>query len=115
MKKAVPGTAFFAGWLTAGSTIDRIFDDWRAVVIFAAALVVIAVSAAVLSGRQERRRYALCSDTRNHDCDAHDGDQHEHHCKENCVSRIRTYAPGRRNRRSHKEYTGKHGRGCPIR
>ena len=26
MKKAVPGTAFFAGWLTAGSAIDRIFD-----------------------------------------------------------------------------------------
>lgn len=50
MKKAVPGTAFFAGWLTAGSSIDKIFDDWRAVVIFAAALAVMAVSAAVLSG-----------------------------------------------------------------
>lgn len=42
MKKAVPGTAFFAGWLTAGSTIDRIFDDWRAVVILAAEIAVCA-------------------------------------------------------------------------
>lgn len=58
MKKMIPEVVFFAAWLTAGSTIDRIFDDWRAVVIFAAALVVMAVSAAVLSGRQERRRYS---------------------------------------------------------
>ena len=39
MNKAVPETVFFASWLTAGSAIDRIFDDWRACVIFVFAFI----------------------------------------------------------------------------
>lgn len=39
----------FASWLTAGASIDQIFDDWRAAVIFAVAIIVTVASAAVLA------------------------------------------------------------------
>lgn len=55
MKKAVPGTAFFAGWLTAGSAIDRIFDDWRACVIFVFAFIFLIAAAMVLAGGEEEK------------------------------------------------------------
>ena len=55
MKKAVPGTAFFAGWLTAGSAIDRIFDDWRACVIFVFAFIFLSAAAMVLAGGEEEK------------------------------------------------------------
>lgn len=36
-------------WITAGSTIDGIFDDWRATAIFAVSVVVMIASAAVIA------------------------------------------------------------------
>ena len=55
MKKAVPETVFFASWLTAGSAIDRIFDDWRACVIFVFAFIFLIAAAIVLAGGEEEK------------------------------------------------------------
>ena len=55
MKKAVPETVFFASWLTAGSAIDRIFDDWRACVIFVFAFIFLIAAAMVLAGGEEEK------------------------------------------------------------
>lgn len=40
-------------WITAGSSIDRIFDDWRATVIFAVSVAVMVASAAVIASYQK--------------------------------------------------------------
>lgn len=55
MKKAVPETVFFASWLTAGSAIDRIFNDWRACVIFVFAFIFLIAAAMVLAGGEEEK------------------------------------------------------------
>ena len=39
----------FLAWLTAGSTIDRMFDDWHAAVTFVIALIVTVLSAVVIT------------------------------------------------------------------
>lgn len=44
---------FLTSWLTAGSTIDRIFDDWRATVIFAVSVAVMVACAAVIGSYQD--------------------------------------------------------------
>jgi len=36
-------------WLTAGSTIDRMFDDWHSALIFVIALIVTVLSAVVIT------------------------------------------------------------------
>ena len=38
MKKAA-GVIFFFAWLLCGCSIDQVFDDWRACVIFIIALI----------------------------------------------------------------------------
>ena len=39
----------FLAWLTAGSAIDRMFDDWHSALIFIIALIVTVLSAAVIT------------------------------------------------------------------
>ncbi len=41
--------ACFLAWLTAGATIENIFDDWRAAIIFIVAIIVTVVCAAVIT------------------------------------------------------------------
>ena len=36
-------------WLTAGATIENIFDDWHAAIIFVVAIIVTVVCAAVIT------------------------------------------------------------------
>jgi hypothetical protein len=43
----------FLAWLTAGSTIDRVFDDWHAAIIFVVTIIVTVVCAAVITGGDE--------------------------------------------------------------
>ena len=48
MQKAA-GVIFFVSWLLCGCSIDQIFDDWRACVIFVIALIVVIASAAAIT------------------------------------------------------------------
>lgn len=41
-------------WLTAGATIENIFDDWRAAIIFVVAIIVTVVCAAVICGHDDK-------------------------------------------------------------
>ena len=40
---------FFVSWLLCGCSVDQIFDDWRACVIFVIALIVVIASAAAIT------------------------------------------------------------------
>lgn len=44
---------FLAAWLIAGASIDRIFDDLRALAIFVVAMIVIVACAAAMGGRYD--------------------------------------------------------------
>ena len=48
MQKAA-GVIFFVCWLLCGCSVDQIFDDWRACVIFVIALIVVIASAAAIT------------------------------------------------------------------
>lgn len=48
MQKAA-GVIFFVSWLLCGCSIDQIFDDWRACVIFVIALIVVIAAAAAIT------------------------------------------------------------------
>lgn len=48
MQKAA-GVIFFVSWLLCGCSIDQIFDDWRACVIFVIALIVVIATAAAIT------------------------------------------------------------------
>ena len=48
MQKAA-GVIFFVSWLLCGCSVDQIFDDWRACVIFVIALAVTVLAAAVIT------------------------------------------------------------------
>lgn len=53
MINRIASGGFLTSWLTAGGTIDRIFDDWRAAVIFAVSVAVMVASAAVIASYQD--------------------------------------------------------------
>lgn len=48
MQKAA-GVIFLFSWLLCGCSVDQIFDDWRACVIFVIALIVVIASAAAIT------------------------------------------------------------------
>lgn len=48
MQKAA-GVIFLISWLLCGCSVDQIFDDWRACVIFVIALIVVIASAAAIT------------------------------------------------------------------
>lgn len=48
MDKAT-GIVFLTAWLLCGCSVDQIFDDWRACVIFVIALIVVIASAAAIT------------------------------------------------------------------
>ena len=48
MQKAA-GVIFFISWLLCGCSVDQIFDDWRACVIFVIALIVVIAAAAAIT------------------------------------------------------------------
>lgn len=50
MQKVI-AVIFFAAWLLCGCSVDQIFDDWRACVIFIIALAVTILSGAVIAFR----------------------------------------------------------------
>lgn len=45
--------SFWLAWITAGSTIDRMFDDWHAAVIVVIAMIVTVVCAAVICSYED--------------------------------------------------------------
>ena len=45
----VAGIVFFTAWLLCGCSVDQIFDDWRACVIFVIALIVVIATAAAIT------------------------------------------------------------------
>ena len=45
----VAGIVFFTAWLLCGCSVDQIFDDWRACVIFVIALIVVIAAAAAIT------------------------------------------------------------------
>lgn len=49
MQKAV-GTIFFSSWLLCGCAVDSMFDDWRAALAVVSAVIVCAVTAAIMGG-----------------------------------------------------------------
>lgn len=49
MQKAA-GIIFFLSWLLCGCSIDGIFDDWKACIVFIMALIVCIATALVMSG-----------------------------------------------------------------
>lgn len=51
MKKAA-GVIFFFAWLLCGCSIDQVFDDWRACVIFIVALIT-AIASIIAMNKKE--------------------------------------------------------------
>lgn len=49
----IVGIVFFIALLVCGSSIDLIFDDWRAAVIMVIASIVVIACAAVLADRRD--------------------------------------------------------------
>lgn len=45
---------FLLSWLLCGCSIDQVFDDWRACVIFIIALITAVACAAVLGWRDDK-------------------------------------------------------------
>ena len=45
----VAGIVFFTAWLLCGCSVDQIFDDWRACVIFVIGLIVVIAAAAAIT------------------------------------------------------------------
>ena len=48
MQKAA-GVIFLFSWLLCSCSVDQIFDDWRACVIFVIALIVVIAAAAAIT------------------------------------------------------------------
>ena len=48
----VAGIVFLISWLLCGCSIDQVFDDWRACVIFVVALITAIVSIIALNTKE---------------------------------------------------------------
>ncbi len=51
MQKAA-GVIFFAMWIMCGCTVETMMDDWRSCLVVIIALVVCAVTAALMGGEE---------------------------------------------------------------